>query len=217
MSSLSSSRLMSESSTTEEIMRIVISEVMSLDGVVQAPGGPDEDPDGGFAHGGWSMPYFDPAAMGTAIDEVMKTTEALLFGRRTWQIMAAAWPARAGDPFADRMNEIRKYVASRTLAQDDLHWTNSTLLPADDVIGAVRRLRAGAGGDLQVMGSANLAGTLIGNDLVDEYRLMIEPVVLGGGKRLFPDDGRFRALELVSTSTSSTGVHVCTYRPVPNS
>ena len=217
MSSLSSSRLMSEPSTTEEIMRIVISEFMSLDGVVQAPGGPDEDPDGGFAHGGWSMPYFDPAAMGTAIDEVMKTTEALLFGRRTWQIMAAAWPARAGDPFADRMNEIRKYVASRTLAQDDLHWTNSTLLPADDVIGAVRRLRAGAGGDLQVMGSANLAGTLIGNDLVDEYRLMIEPVVLGGGKRLFPDDGRFRALELVSTSTSSTGVHVCTYRPVPNS
>ena len=198
-------------------MRIVISEFMSLDGVVQAPGGPDEDPDGGFAHGGWSMPYFDPAAMGTTIDEVMKTTEALLFGRRTWQIMAAAWPARAGDPFADRMNEIRKYVASRTLAQDDLHWTNSTLLPADDVIGAVRRLRAGAGGDLQVMGSANLAGTLIGNDLVDEYRLMIEPVVLGGGKRLFPDDGRFRALELVSTSTSSTGVHVCTYRPVPNS
>ena len=198
-------------------MRIVISEFMSLDGVVQAPGGPDEDPDGGFAHGGWSMPYFDPAAMGTAIDEVMKTTEALLFGRRTWQIMAAAWPARAGDPFADRMNEIRKYVASRTLSQHDLHWTNSTLLPGDDVIGAVRRLRAGDGGALQVMGSANLAGTLIGNDLVDEYRLMIEPVVLGGGKRLFPDDGRSRALELVSTSTSSTGVHICTYRPDPDS
>ena len=197
-------------------MRIVISEFMSLDGVVQAPGGPEEVPEGGSAPGGGSIAYFDPAAMGTAIDEVMKTTEALLFGRRTWQIMAAAWPARAGDPFADRMNEIRKYVASRTLAQDDLHWTNSTLLPADDVIGAVRRLRAGAGGDLQVMGSANLAGTLIGNDLVDEYRLMIEPVVLGGGKRLFPDDGRFRALELVSTSTSSTGVHVCTYRPAGN-
>ena len=198
-------------------MRIVISEFMSLDGVVQAPGGPDEDPDGGFAHGGWSMPYFDPDAMGSAIDEVMQATEALLFGRRTWQIMAAAWPARAGDPFADRMNEIRKYVASRTLAQDDLHWDNSTLLPADDVIGAVRRLRAENGGDLQVMGSANLAGTLIGNDLVDEYRLMIEPVVLGGGKRLFPEDGRFRALELVSTSTSSTGVQICTYRPHGNS
>ena len=198
-------------------MRIVISEFMSLDGVVQAPGGPDEDPDGGFAHGGWSMPYFDPDAMGSAIDEVLQATEALLFGRRTWQIMAAAWPARAGDPFADRMNEIRKYVASRTLAQDDLHWDNSTLLPADDVIGAVRRLRAENGGDLQVMGSANLAGTLIGNDLVDEYRLMIEPVVLGGGKRLFPEDGRFRALELVSTSTSSTGVQICTYRPHGNS
>ena len=115
------------------------------------------------------------------------------------------------------MNEIRKYVASRTLAQDDLHWDNSTLLPADDVIGAVRRLRAENGGDLQVMGSANLAGTLIGNDLVDEYRLMLEPVVLGGGKRLFPEDGRFRALELVSTSTSSTGVQICTYRPHGNS
>ena len=195
-------------------MRIVISEFMSLDGVVQAPGGPEEDTDGGFAHGGWSMPFFDPAAMGPVIDEVMGGTEALLFGRRTWQTMAAAWPSRAGDPFADRMNEIRKYVASRTLTQDDLGWTNSTLLPADDVIGAVRRLRAEAGADLQVMGSANLAGALISNDLVDEYRLMIEPVVLGGGKRLFPDDGRSRTLELISTSTSGTGVLICTYRPV---
>ena len=195
-------------------MRIVISEFMSLDGVVQAPGGPDEDTDGGFVHGGWSMPFFDPETMGPVIDEVMETTEALLFGRRTWETMAAAWPSRAGDPFADRMNEIRKYVASRTLAQDDLGWTNSTLLPADDVIGAVRQLRAEDGGDLQVMGSASLAGTLISNDLVDEFRLMIEPVVLGGGKRLFPDDGRSRTLELISTSTSGTGVLICTYRPV---
>jgi len=197
-------------------MRIVISEFMSLDGVVQAPGGAEEDTDGGFAHGGWSMPHFDPAAMGPVLDEVMQATEALLFGRRTWQTMAAAWPDRAGDPFADRMNEIHKYVASRTLTQDDLDWANSTLLPADDVLGAVRRLRAKGGGDIQVMGSANLAGTLIGNDLVDEYRLMIEPVVLGGGKRLFPDDGRSRVLELVSTSTSNTGVHICTYRPPRN-
>ena len=193
-------------------MRIVISEFMSLDGVVQAPGGPDEDRDGGFAHGGWSMPYFDPATMGPVIDEVMQSTDALLFGRRTWQTMAAAWPARAGDPFADRMNEIPKYVASRTLVQEDLEWANSMLLPGDDVVGAVRRLRAEDGGDLQVMGSANLAQTLIGNDLVDEYRLMIEPVVLGGGKRLFPDDGRSRPLELLSTSTSNTGVLICAYR-----
>ena len=194
-------------------MRIVISEFMSLDGVVQAPGGPQEDTDGGFAHGGWSMRYFDEEAMGPAIDDVMQKTEALLFGRRTWQTMAAAWPGRAGDPFADRMNEIPKYVASRTLGQDDLDWNNSTLLPADDVLGAVERLRAEDGGDIQVMGSANLAGALISGGLVDEYRLMIEPVVLGGGKRLFPDDGQSRPLELVSTSTSSTGVHICTYRP----
>ena len=151
-------------------MRIVISEFMSLDGVVQAPGGPGEDTDGGFAHGGWSMPYFEPEAMGSAIDELMQGTEALLFGRRTWQIMAAAWPGRAGDPFADRMNEIRKYVASRTLVQEDLDWNNSTLLPAADVLGAVGRLRAEDGGALQVMGSANLAGALISGGLVDEYR-----------------------------------------------
>jgi dihydrofolate reductase len=152
--------------------------------------------------------------MGPAVGEAMQSTEALLFGRRTWQTMAAAWPGRAGDPFADRMNEIRKYVASRTLAQDDLAWTNSTLLPADDVIGAVKRLRAEGSGDMQVMGSGSIARALISNDLVDEYRLMIEPIVLGGGKRLFPEDGTPRALELVSHSVSGTGVHICTYRPV---
>jgi dihydrofolate reductase len=196
-------------------VRIVISEFMTLDGVVQAPGGADEDTGGGFAHGGWSMRYFDPAAMGPFLGEVMQATEALLFGRRTWQTMAGAWPDRAGDPFADRMNEIRKYVASRTLSQDDLGWANSVLLPAADVVGAVQGLRGHDGGDLQVMGSANLAGTLITHDLVDEYRLMIEPVVLGGGKRLFPDDGKRHALELISTVTASTGVHLCTYRPDP--
>ncbi|HEV3402320.1 MAG TPA: dihydrofolate reductase family protein [Acidimicrobiales bacterium] len=195
-------------------MRIILSDFMSLDGVVQAPGGRKEDTDGGFQHGGWSMRFFDPDAMGPVIDEVMQTTEALLFGRRTWQGMAAAWPGRAGDPFADRMNEIPKYVASRTLTQDDLHWSSSTLLPPEDAIGAVRQLRAQEGGGLQVMGSASLAPQLINNDLVDEYRLMIEPIVLGGGKRLFPDDGRARRLELVSTSTSSTGVLICAYRPV---
>lgn len=195
-------------------MRIVVSEFMSLDGVVQAPGGPQEDTDGGFTHGGWSMPYFEPETMGPVLDEVMQGTEALLFGRRTWQTMAGAWPDRAGDPFADRMNEMAKYVASRTLDQDDLDWNNSTLLPADDLLGAVGRLRAEEGGDLQVMGSPNLAGALISGGLVDEYRLMIEPVVLGGGKRLFPDDGQSRPLELVSASTTRTGVHICTYRPV---
>jgi dihydrofolate reductase len=111
-------------------VRIVLSDFMSLDGIVQSPGGQGEDTDGGFAHGGWSMPYFEPETMGPAVAEVMAGTEALLFGRRTWQTMAAAWPSRAGDPFADRMNEIPKYVASRTLTQDDLTWPGSTLLPA---------------------------------------------------------------------------------------
>lgn len=195
-------------------MRIILSHFMSLDGVVQAPGGKEEDTDGGFAHGGWSMPYFDLDTMGPAIGEVMQGTEALLFGRRTWQTMAAAWPGRAGDPFADRMNEIPKHVASRTLAQDDLTWTNSTLLPADDALGAVRELRAREGGTIQVMGSPSLAAQLIEHDLVDEYRLMIEPILLGGGKRIFPDDGLARALELVSVTTAATGVLICAYRPV---
>jgi dihydrofolate reductase len=194
-------------------MRIVISQFMSLDGVVQAPGSPKEDTDGGFEHGGWSMPFFDPEAMGSALDEVMQETEALLFGRHTWQVMAAAWPGRAGDPFADRMNEIPKYVFSRTLSQGDLDWNNSTLLPADDLVGAVQGLRDQEGGAIQVMGSASLAATLVANDLVDEYRLMIEPILLGGGKRVFPDDGQARTLELVSVTPAATGVLICTYRP----
>lgn len=194
-------------------MRVVVSEFMSLDGVIQAPGGREEDTDGGFAHGGWSVPYFDEDAMAPAFEEVMGGTEALLFGRRTWQVMAGAWPDRAGDPFADRMNAIKKFVASRTLAPDDLNWNNSTLLPAADAMAEIRWLKAQGDGDLQVMGSASLAQALIAEDLVDEYRLMIEPIVLGGGKRLFPEDGSARPLELVSTCTSSTGVHICTYRP----
>jgi dihydrofolate reductase len=198
----------------EHPMQIILSDFMSLDGVAQAPGGPEEDTEGGFAHGGWSHPHFDEQAMGTAIDAVMQRTDALLFGRRTWQTMATAWPARAGDPFADRMNEIPKYVASRTLTAGDMTWSNSTLLPADDAIGAVRELRERDGGGLQVWGSTKLAAQLIEHDLVDEYSLMIEPVLLGGGKRLFPADGVARTLELVSVSAASTGVLICTYRPV---
>lgn len=193
-------------------MRIVLSNFISLDGVVQAPGGRNEDTDGGFAHGGWSMRYFDVDTMGPAIDEAIESTEALLFGRRTWQTMAAAWPERAGDPFADHMNQVTKYVASRTLSQDDLTWTNSHLLPADDALGAIARLKEQDGGDIQVMGSSDLARQLLSNGLVDEINLMIEPVVLGGGKRLFPDDGELRSFELVSAKTSGTGVQICKYR-----
>ena len=195
-------------------MRIVVSEYISLDGVVQAPGGEEEDTDGGFAHGGWSMRFFDPDVMGPAFDEMKDTADALLYGRRTWQVMAAAWPGRAGDPFADWINQAPKHVASRTLTEADLDWTNSRLLPADDAVGAVGRLRDEPGGDINVLGSANLVTQLVAAGLVDEYRLMIEPIILGGGKSIFPTDGEARPLELVSTTTTGTGVHVCTYRPV---
>ena len=158
------------------------------------------------------MQYFEPETMGPAVSEAMAETEALLFGRRTWQTMAAAWPQRAGDPFAEQMNEIPKYVASRTLTQGDLNWPGSALLPADDAIGAIRQLRARDGRAIQVMGSASLAAQLIEHDLVDEYRLMLEPILLGGGKRVCPCDGRARPLELVSATTTGTGVLICTYR-----
>src|SRR3954466_2160362 len=138
-------------------MRIVIIEFMSLDGVVQAPGGPDEDTDGGFAHGGWSHPYFDRGVFGGAFADALSEAGALLFGRRTWQTMAAAWPERAGDPFADQMNAIPKYVVSATLSDGELTWANSHLLPADDAIGAIRALRERDGGAIQIWGSPTLA------------------------------------------------------------
>jgi dihydrofolate reductase len=195
-------------------MRIILCDFMSLDGVVQAPGGPEEDTDGGFAHGGWSHPYFDPDAMGAVINELLVDSDALLFGRRTWEGMAGAWPGRAGDPFADRMNAITKYVASRTLAQDDLTWANSHLLAPDDAIGAIRDLREQDGGLLQVWGSPSLSAQLVEHDLVDEYVVFLEPLLLGGGKRLFPADGRARPLELVSATAASTGTVICRYTPV---
>jgi dihydrofolate reductase len=194
-------------------MRIVVAEFMSLDGVVQAPGGPDEDRDGGFAHGGWSHPYFDPEVMGSFIAAGMAQNAALLFGRRTWQTMAGAWPDQASDPFADQMNAIPKYVVTRTLSDADLTWNNTTRIPGDEAVERIRALRATDGGNLLVMGSPTLVRTLLREGLVDELQLMIEPVILGGGKRIFPDDGTLHPLELVSTITSGTGVQICTYRP----
>jgi dihydrofolate reductase len=195
-------------------MRLVIIEFMSLDGVVQAPGGPDEDTDGGFAHGGWTHPFFDPEVVGRAFDEAMIETQALLFGRRTWQTMAAAWPERAGDSFADQMNAIPKYVVSETLGDDELTWDNTSRIPGNEAVDRIRELHVSDGGDLLVMGSSALARTLLREGLVDELRLLIMPVILGGGKTIFPDDGALRTLELVSTVTSGTGVNVSTYRPV---
>ena len=193
-------------------MRIIVHEFMSLDGVVQAPGGPEEDGDGGFAHGGWSHPYFDPETMGVEIFAGMETTDALLFGRRTWRGMADAWPGRGGDPYADKMNALPKYVASRTLTDADMEW-NSTLLPANGAIDAIRDLRQRDGRDLVTWGSPTLVRDLVANGLVDELHLYIEPVVLGGGKRIFADDGRKLPLELASATTTGTGVQMVVYRP----
>lgn len=197
-------------------MRVVVTEFMSLDGVVQAPGGPDEDTEGGFTHGGWSMPYFDPETMGPFIGKGLESAEALLFGRRTWQGMAAAWPERAGDPYADHMNSIKKYVASRTLAQDDLTWNNSTLLSSEDAFSDIAALRRRDGGDLLVWGSVSLVQALLVRELVDELNLFIEPILLGGGKRIFPEDGTARPLELATWSAAATGVMMGTYHPAPS-
>jgi dihydrofolate reductase len=195
-------------------MQIIVIDFMSLDGVVQAPGGPEEDTDGGFAHGGWSHKFMDPEVMGVKIGEIMERSDALLFGRRTWEGMAAAWPGRAGDPFADQMNAITKYVASRTLSQDDLAaWSNSNLLPADDAIGAIRDLREQEGNAIQIWGSPTLAAQLVEHGLVDEYVIFIEPILLGGGKRVFPGDGAARELELVSATPAATGTIVAIYKP----
>jgi dihydrofolate reductase len=195
-------------------MRIVISEFISLDGVVQAPGGPDEDTDGGFRHGGWSMPFFDVEIMGSSIDEVAQRTDALLYGRRTWQVMAGAWPERAGDPFADWINSVEKYVVSNTLSEVDLTWEPTTLIRGGDLVSAVTSLRQSDGRDVNVMGSAQLVRLLFEADLVDELNLMIEPIVLGGGKSIYPLDGLARRFELVSAKTANTGVQVCRYRRV---
>ncbi len=162
------------------------------------------------------MPYFDPETMGQLIGERMNAAAALLFGRRTWQGMAAAWPERAGDPYADQMNAIKKYVVSRTLISDDLTWNNTSLLSRQDAISDIAALRGQEGGDLMIWGSATLVRTLLSEGLVDELVLMIEPIVLGGGKRLFPDDGTSRPMELVSATTAATGVQICTYRPAPS-
>ncbi|MHC1562948.1 dihydrofolate reductase family protein [Actinomycetospora sp. C-140] len=195
-------------------MRVLVTQFTSLDGVTQAPGGPEEDTDGGFVHGGWSMPYFDPETMGAAWDAALQEAEAMLFGRRTWQVSASAWPQQAGDPFADRINGITKYVASRTLTDADMTWSGSVLLPADDAVGAVRELRDRDGGALLVQGSASLAAALAEADLVDEYRLMIEPILLGGGKGVFPTTGVARPLELTGVTQAATGTLIASYRRV---
>ena len=197
----------------EKQVQVVVSEFMSLDGVVQAPGGPQEDTSGGFRHGGWSIPFFDPEVMGPVISEFAERCEVLLQGRRTYQVSSLAWPERKGDPFSDWINAAQKYVVSDTLSEADLTWQPTTIIPVAALTDRVRELRARSAGDIYVYGSLTVVRALLAAGLVDELVLMIEPVALGGGKTLFPNDGEARRFELQSALTSSTGVQVCRYRP----
>jgi dihydrofolate reductase len=191
--------------------RVIINEQLTLDGVMQGPGAPDEDRSGGFEHGGWAMPYFDEV-MGEAAGEGMGSAGGLLLGRRTYEIFAAYWPKQGDEvPFASFLNSVPKYVASRTL-REPLEWNNSHLLKGD-VGEAVRRLKEEDGGDLVVLGSGDLAQTLFEEQLIDAYELWIDPVVLGSGKRLFREGGPKTALKLVGSKASSTGVAMLTYQP----
>jgi dihydrofolate reductase len=192
-------------------MRIVVSEFISLDGVVQAPGGPTEDTDGGFRHGGWSMQFFDDEVMGSAYNDLGKDSDALLLGRRTWHVSAGAWPDRSGDPFADWINSVPKYVVSDTLSESDLSWQPTTIIRSADLRRDVSALRDQEGRNVLVMGSATLVRALLAADLVDELALMIEPIVLGGGKSIFPDNREALPFRLTSGTTASTGVQVSRY------
>lgn len=194
-------------------MRVLVSEFMSLDGVVQAPGGKEEDTSGGFRHGGWSFEFFDPEVMGEVIDEYAQRSEILLQGRRTYQVSAAAWPQRGGDPFSDWINAAQKYVVSDTLSESDLTWTPTTIIRPSELVEKISALREQPGGDIYVYGSLTLVRALMKDDLVDELVLMIEPITLGGGKTLFPTDGEARKFELISAETAKTGVQICRYRP----
>jgi dihydrofolate reductase len=195
--------------------RIVVFELMTLDGVMQAPGRPDEDERGGFKHGGWAASYADPV-MGKAAGESMANTGALLFGRRTYEDFYSVWPKRTDDnPFTEVLNNTRKYVASTTLTEP-LPWINSTLLKGD-AAEAVVQLKKEAAKDIVVLGSGELVKSLMRNNLVDEYVLQIHPLVLGSGRRLFGDGDAFAALTLLDTKTTTTGVVIATYRPAPTS
>ncbi|MFC7230931.1 dihydrofolate reductase family protein [Saliphagus sp. GCM10025308] len=200
---------MSENHTNETTGTLVVGTFLTLDGVMQAPGGPDEDRDGGFEHGGWSVNYWDEQ-MGEVIDGQFAEADALLLGRKTYEIFAAHWPHvnAEDDPMASKLNSMPKYVASRTL--DAVEWNNSTLL-SRGVVEAVENLKKERGDVIMTQGSHDLIQTLLAHDLVDEFWLWIFPLVLGNGKRLFGDGTIPTALELANAETSSTGVHMLRY------
>jgi dihydrofolate reductase len=193
-----------------KVRKLFVSEFLTVDGVMQAPGGSKEDMEGGFPHGGWQAGLFDED-MGRAVDRGMSETGGFVLGRKTYEIFAAYWPTATGDnaEFASVMNEMPKYVASTTL-RPPLEWQNSTLLEGD-LREAVTALKQQGGKDLQVIGSGNLAASLMELGLVDELRLMIHPLVLGTGKRLFPEGVPRMGLRLLDSTTSSTGVLIVTY------
>ena len=192
--------------------KVIVEEFMSLDGVVQAPGGEDEDTTGGFEHGGWHMRYMDEPAQKRALEGIVEAGGFIL-GRRTYEIFAAYWPNAPKEEhvIAEPLNTKPKYVASRTLS-DPLEWQNSTVLQGD-VAQAVAALKREDGADLHIIGSTELVQTLLEHRLVDELRLMIDPVMLGGGKRIFRDDGSLRPLRLVDSEVTPTGAVLATYAP----
>jgi dihydrofolate reductase len=190
------------------MLRVI--EFLSLDGVMQAPGSPEEDTEGGFRHGGWQRPYFDEV-LGASAAEGMAATDSYLFGRKTYEKMAAYWPtAPDDDPYAQHLNSTPKYVASRTL--QDVAWENSTLI-AGEAAEEVAKLKEQPGKNIAVLGSSDLVQTLIDHDLVDEYFLAVFPIVLGSGKRLFREADEVRRLSLVDSKTTGTGGLILTYRP----
>ena len=189
--------------------KLVAVESLTLDGVMQAPGRPDEDTRGGFEHGGWAVPYADQA-MGRAMGERMAQRGSIVLGRRTYEDFAGYWPKQEDNPYTEALNRAQKYVASTTLSEP-LPWENSTLLEGDAVDG-LAALKEADGGNLTVIGSGELVRSLITRGLIDEYLLLIHPLVLGSGQRFFPD-GAFAPLELVDSLTTTTGVVIATYRP----
>jgi dihydrofolate reductase len=192
--------------------RLVVTNNVSLDGVMQSPASPDEDRRDGFEHGGWAPPYVD-SVMGEKMAEGIATDGSMLFGRRTYENMAAFWPNQPeGNLFADVLNNRQKYVASRTL-ENPLPWRNSTVLEGD-VPEAVARLKQQPGGDIAILGSGELIRSLLPHGLIDAFVLSIHPLLLGRGRRLFAEDGPYAELKLVDATPTTTGVLIATYEPV---
>ncbi|GAA1765575.1 dihydrofolate reductase family protein [Pseudarthrobacter sulfonivorans] len=189
--------------------KVTVTNNISLDGVMQAPGRPDEDTRGGFQRGGWALPYNDPV-MGRVMGEGMAHTGALLLGRRTYEDFAGYWPHQKDNPFTEVLDNVPKYVASRTLTEP-LTWQNSTLLHGD-AAEAVAALKSEPGPDIAILGSGELIQSLRRRNLIDEYVLLIHPLLLGSGRRLFPDGGPSSELRLTSSVITSTGVVIATYQ-----